>query len=183
MGSESAPAALVSVDEAKALLRVAGSEEDALIAGMIRSATDLCEAFCGRLWIARPVTELLDGSGFGAPGWRRLDAFPVRSIGGVERVLADGGTEPLPVESYAVDVDASGAGWVRIGLPEGGQIRVTLSAGEAADWNGVPEAVRAGIVRLAAHLYTFRDAASDPGPPAAVSALWRPWRRLQIGGA
>jgi uncharacterized phiE125 gp8 family phage protein len=50
----------------------------------------------------------------------------------------------------------------------------------ATDPNGLPEALRHGIVRLAAHLYSHRDEAEQAGPPAAVTALWRPWRRLRL---
>jgi uncharacterized phiE125 gp8 family phage protein len=58
--------------------------------------------------------------------------------------------------------------------------RVAVEAGLAEDWNGVPEPLRQGIVRLTAHLYAHRDAAGDAGPPAAVAALWRPWRRMRL---
>jgi len=44
----------------------------------------------------------------------------------------------------------------------------------------LPEPLRQGIVRLAAHLYTVRGEAEAP-PPACVAALWRPWRRLRLG--
>jgi uncharacterized phiE125 gp8 family phage protein len=50
----------------------------------------------------------------------------------------------------------------------------------APDWTGLPEALRQGVVRLAAHFYTHRTAAEDEGPPAAVTALWRPWRRMRL---
>jgi hypothetical protein len=36
-------------------------------------------------------------------------------------------------------------------------------------------------VRLTAHLYTHRSLDGGAGPPAAVTALWRPWRRLGLG--
>jgi hypothetical protein len=37
------------------------------------------------------------------------------------------------------------------------------------------------VLRLAAHFYTYRtDAGAQAEPPAAVAALWRPWRRLRL---
>jgi uncharacterized phiE125 gp8 family phage protein len=58
--------------------------------------------------------------------------------------------------------------------------KISFTAGVAADWNGVPEPLRQGIVRLAAHLYGARG--QDEGaPPASVAALWRPWRRVRLG--
>ena len=50
----------------------------------------------------------------------------------------------------------------------------------AADWPGLAEPVRQGILRLVAHLFLHRDAVADQGPPAAVAALWRPWRRMRL---
>jgi uncharacterized iron-regulated protein len=53
-------------------------------------------------------------------------------------------------------------------------------AGLADDWGEVSAPLREGIVRFAAHLYRDRDAASTREPPAAVAALWRPWRELRL---
>ena len=106
----------VSLGACKAFLRLEGDGEDALLAGFIRTATALCEAFTGEWLIARVATQ-------GGP----------------------------PV-------------------------------GLAADWNGIPEPLRQGIIRLVAHLYTHRDFADAGPPPTAVAALWRPWRRLRLGG-
>jgi uncharacterized phiE125 gp8 family phage protein len=57
---------------------------------------------------------------------------------------------------------------------------VRFRAGLGADWNDVPEPLRQGLIRLVAHFYTHRDAADAGAPPAAVAALWRPWRRLRL---
>ena len=50
------------------------------------------------------------------------------------------------------------------------------------DWGAAPPALAEGILRLAAHLYRERDAAGAPPatPPAAVAALWRPFRALRL---
>jgi len=167
----------VSLDEAKALLRIETSGEDALIAGLVRSATELCEAFTGRALIARDVEEIM-GAG---SGWRRLSLAPVRAILGVTALPAEGAPFALAVEAYAIDIDAQGEGWIRVTRPgAAGRVRVAYAAGMAEEWNGVPEALRQGILRLAAHLFVQRDGAADRGPPAAVTALWRPWRRMRL---
>lgn len=172
-----APAMAVSVLEAKAYLRIEGEDEDALIAGLIRSATSLCEQFTGQLLIARDATEIIPTSA----EWQRLRQTPVQAITGVEGLPADGAAFALPVESYAIDIDGNGDGWVRVTQPGAAdRAIVTYRAGMAVDWNGVPEAVRQGIVRLVAHLFTHRDAADGSGPPAVVAALWRPWRRMRL---
>ena len=48
-------------------------------------------------------------------------------------------------------------------------------------WADLPESLRHGVVRLAAH--HFRQRESDSTllmPPAAIAALWRPWRRMRV---
>ena len=172
-----ASALAVAVEEAKSYLRIESEEEDALLAGLIRAATGLCEGFTGQALIVREVREAIPA----ASDWRRLVRTPVRAISAVERLTADGVAVALPVDGYAIDIDANGDGWVRTTAQAGAtRALVTYQAGLATDWNGVPEPVRQGIVRLAAHLFTHRDAADDGGPPAAVAALWRPWRRMRL---
>ncbi len=170
---EAAPAA-VALNEVKAFLRLATSDEDALIAGFVRSASMACETFTGLTLVAREVRETV------VPGaWRRLEAAPVQAIETVSAVSADGAETVMAAESYRIDIDAAGDGWVRVPSTEC-RARVGYIAGLAADWNGLPEPLRQGIVRLSAHLYSARGTADAP-PPACVAALWRPWRRMRLG--
>ena len=105
----------------------------------------------------------------------------MRGIDGVEAIDAAGAAAALPADAYAIDIDAAGDGWVRVLRAAGAKrVRVTYSAGMAIEIEALPEALRHGVVRLAAHLYTHRDRQDGAGPPAAVTALWRPWRRLRL---
>ena len=63
---------------------------------------------------------------------------------------------------------------------EATRLRVAYRVGMAPDWNGVPEMLRHGIVRLAAQYYLRRGESGEIEVPAAVTALWRPWRRLRL---
>jgi uncharacterized phiE125 gp8 family phage protein len=166
-----------ALGEAKAYLRVVGSDEDALLARLLRSAAELCEAFTGKVLLRRAFVETVAASS----AWRRLERGPVQAIAGVEAIRADGLAQALAVNSYAIDIDARGDGWVRV-TDSGGaaRVRVSYAAGLAASWAEAPEALRQGAVRLAAHGYAHRDVAEGGGPPAAVTALWRPWRRLGL---
>jgi uncharacterized phiE125 gp8 family phage protein len=99
----------------------------------------------------------------------------VQSIDGVEAAGV-----ALPSSSYAVDIDARDDGWVRVlDAGDATRVRVSGTAGLAMDENDVPEPIRQGVLRLVAHLFTARD--GDAGePPAAVTALWRPYRRMRL---
>jgi len=162
--------------EAKAYLRVSGAGEDALIGDLLASAAELCEQFTGEVLLARGFRERIEAAG----AWTRLGRVPVRAIMAVE-ALSDAGAVALPAGAYAIDMDTAARGWVRV-LDAGGakRVLVTYECGRAAEWSGLPEALRHGILRLAGHLYTYRSDAGERVPPAAVTALWRPYRRLRI---
>jgi uncharacterized phiE125 gp8 family phage protein len=158
-----------AVAAVKALVRSGGAGEDALIAVLVGEALDLAERFTGQVLIARGLTERIAADGI----WRRLTATPVLAITGVAE--ADGAV--LAAGGYAVDIDADGDGWVRVS-GAARIVSVSLTAGLAADWVSLPGAISGGIVRLAAHRFDARG--EDGAPPAAVSALWRPYRRLRL---
>ena len=162
--------------ELKAYLRIAHDDEDAVLAGLLRGASALCEQFVGQWLIARDARETVAGGG----GWQRLSARPVLAVSQVRAVEADGSSVALPVEAYAIDIDAAGDGWVRSTRPgDGRALAVDYRAGMAAEMNGLPEALRQGIIRLAADHYLARGS-EDAAPPAVVSALWRPYRRMRL---
>jgi uncharacterized phiE125 gp8 family phage protein len=167
---------IVTMSEAQAYVRIETGEEEAVLAAMIRTASDLCEAFIDQVVIARDFLVDLPSSG----AWERLPVGPVRSITELDTVDSNGVAAALPANAYAIDIDSSGDGWVRVTQSASlMRVRVSGSAGLADDENGVPEAIRQGVLRLVAHLFTARD--GDGGdPPAAVTALWRPYRRLRI---
>ena len=167
----------VSLAECKAFLRLSHDDEDAVIAGFIRTAMALCEAFTGQWLIARDGEARLPADG----NWQRLPVVPVNAITEVRDALG-----VLPAAQCEVDIDAAGTGWVSA-RPRGSAsapasaIVVHFRAGLAPDWNGLPEPLRHGMIRLVAHLFAHRDAADAGPPPAAVAALWRPWRRMRLG--
>lgn len=175
MAALSIPQPVVTLAEAQAFMRIETGEEEALLAGLIRTASALCEAFLGQAVIVREFSEEVTA---GAE-WRRLTVTPVKEIGTVEAVVLDGTAEPLASSAYAVDIDSSGDGWIRAAGSPVGRVRVSGTAGMAGDTNQVPEPIRQGVLRLVAHLFSARD--GDGGePPAAVTALWRPYRRMRL---
>jgi uncharacterized phiE125 gp8 family phage protein len=166
-----------AIDETKAYLRIAGEAEDDVIERLLAAAIGHGEGFTGQALIAREMCETIPAQ----CGWRRLGRSPVGAIASVAGLPASGAGFALGVDAYAVDVDAAGDGWVRINAAgTATRAEVTYTAGLAGEWSGLPEPLRQGIIRLAGHLYTHRDAADEGAPPAAVAALWRPWRRMRL---
>lgn len=167
---------IITMSEAQAYVRIETGEEEAVLAGLVRSASALCEAFLNRVVIARPFSvDVVANS-----AWQRLELTPVGAITSVAAVDSAGAETLLPASAYAIDIDASGDGWVRAASASAGQrLRVSGTAGMADSENEVPEPIRQGVLRLVAHLFTARDGAGGD-PPAAVTALWRPYRRLRL---
>ena len=165
---------IVGISEAQAYVRIETGEEEALLAGLIRTASALCEAFISQVVIARPFECQLPASGC----WERLSITPVRSITELAGLDATGLATPLAADAYSVDIDFNGDGWVRTSQAVT-RIQVSGTAGMADDENGVPEPIRQGVLRLVAHLFTARDGEGGE-PPAAVTALWRPYRRMRL---
>jgi uncharacterized phiE125 gp8 family phage protein len=166
-------------DAAKAYLRVTLDDEDALIGGFAASALAMAEGFCDRALVARDFVAILGV----ARHWQLLPMGPVSAIGAVQGLPAEGAAFDLPVGAYAIDIDAGGDGWVRVRDPgAAGRVQVTYNAGWVADWGGLPAPVAQGVVRLIAHLHGERDGVMS-APPAAVTALWRPYRRVHLAEA
>jgi len=166
----------VTMSEAQAYVRIETGEEEAVLAGLIRTASALCESFINQVVIARDFVTEVPASG----GWERLVPSPARAITTVDGIGEDGTTRVLQADEYSIDIDCSGDGWVRVGSSVSARrVRVTGSAGLAVNQNEVPEPLRQGILRLVAHLFTARDGTGGD-PPAAVTALWRPYRRMRV---
>lgn len=173
------PAAAVAAARAdtKQWLRSANDAEDGVLDALVESALVFCEEWTGTLLVARDCQDRFDPQ----HGWRRLSARPVRAITGVMVRDAADNALPLSVGDYAMDIDADGIGWVRVSPDAGGAAHVAhveYQAGLASQWASVPEPLAQGVVLFAAHLFNARDA--DAAPPAAVRALWRPWRPVRL---
>jgi uncharacterized phiE125 gp8 family phage protein len=166
---------VVTMNEAQAYVRIETGEEEAVLAGLIRTASALCESFLNQVVLAREFSAQLPVNG----RWERLAVTPVRSITSIETIDEADVASPVASGSYEVDIDFNGDGWVRVSNTGATRVRVTGTAGLAVDENGVPEPIRQGVLRLVAHLFASRDGAGGD-PPAAVTALWRPYRRMRL---
>lgn len=170
-----APEALA---ELKEWLGITTSGEDATLTVLLNAALESCEAFTGALPIESLCEEVLPV----CSGWTALATRPVEAITQVEGIPAQGARFALAASAYAFELASDGTGMVRTLDPGvATRIAVRFTAGFASGWTQLPQGLRHGVIRLAAYQYRQRETAGDvPHPPAAVAALWRPWRRMRL---
>lgn len=164
--------------ELKQWLGITTAHDDGPLLVLLRAALETCEAFTGSMPLAAGCEEVLPL----ASGWQCLATRPVQAITSLQGMTATGDRFALPAEAYAIELDADGSGQVNIMVPGvATRVAVRFTAGLAADWAALPDTLRHGIVRLAAHQHREREGSgAGPVPPASVAALWRPWRRLRL---
>ncbi|KPP80681.1 MAG: gene transfer agent gp8 family protein [Oceanicaulis sp. HLUCCA04] len=191
-----APAALLSLSEAKAWLRVGHASEDTAITALITTATARVEAETGRALLTRTFRETLDSwhprrlSGCGSAF--ALAVAPAVSVEAV-RTFDRAGEETLWDEAeYRVDTSADPGRLIArapFAFPRPGRlaagIEIDFSAGYGETAADVPPALIEAILRLVAEGY----AASEPalaagrGParlPETVDSLLRPFRQVRL---
>ncbi len=79
----------------------------------------------------------------------------------------------------AIAATADDALLVRL-LETAWQLCQQFTGHSATTWSEIDVALRHGIIRFAAHQYRERDNGPGEQMPAAVAALWRPWRMVRL---
>ncbi|SLJ94319.1 head-tail connector protein [Novosphingobium mathurense] len=174
------PATLPSsaLAEVKQWLGITTAQDDAALQALLETALDQFEAFTGQRPLESECEETLDA----AAGWMSLATRPVQAITSLETLAADGSRMALATERYDIDLDADGTGRIRLlaNKPDA-RIAVRFTAGLSAAWDDLPQSLRHGVIRLAAHQHRERETEGAAQlPPASVAALWRPWRSLRL---
>jgi len=166
-----------ALGELKQWLAISTADDDAVLLGLLKSSSDMCEAFTGAMPLLAACEELHPVTN----EWQNLITRPVEAITRIEGVPAEGSRFSLASDAYEIDLDADGTGRFRI-LSQGaaGRAAIRFDAGIAPDWSALPKALSHGIIRLAAQQYRERDNGELSAPPAAVTALWRPWRKIRL---
>ncbi|AKM09287.1 head-tail connector protein [Croceicoccus naphthovorans] len=173
-----------AIAELKVWLGINTTREDALLGSLLSASLDICEAYtgvrpilatCEEVWPVRPIA-------FTVTGWQSLSTRPIETIEAVDAIALDGTRTALSEEAYEIDLDADGTGRFRmVDVGSARRVAVRFTAGLANDWDSLPDAIRQGVMRLAAHHHRMRDTGGgDTVPPRAVVALWQPWRRMRI---
>lgn len=167
-----------ALDELKAWLAISSEADDPALTALLNAALGACEAFTGQMVLEAECEEVLPARS----GWQVFATRPVQAVTLAEGIPAEGARFTLASDAYAIELDADGSARFRL-VRQGaaGRIAVRFTAGMASEWAEVPETIRHGAIRMAAHLYRRRDDEVDAAtPPASVAALWRPWRRLHL---
>jgi len=174
----------VTVAEAKAHLRVDGSDEDALIASLILTSRLHIETALGLALVTQSWRLSLDE-------WppRRAVAVPLRPLQSVTAVRvrdASGIAAVLSPDTYQVDtasipprIAPVGSGWPVPGRALAA-IEIDVVAGYGAAASTVPAPIRQALLLLVAHWFEHRDPIEIGSPetriPSAVSDLLMPYR-------
>lgn len=151
------PPAVVSLDEAKAHLRVDHSDEDMLIEGMVAAATAHLDGPDGVLNRAL-AAQVLEATIEGFPCEPlSLRCEPITSVNDVTYVDVDGVTRELDPDVYELTADG------RLRLEHGQDWPATRSAADpvrilyTAGYPVLPPALRAAILLMTADLYANRE--------------------------
>ena len=165
--------------ELKQWLGITTARDDAPLASLLMAALDVFEGFTGRMPIEAGCEEMLPADA----GWHVLATRPIQSIEAIEGIDRDGIRFPFDAGGYEIELEADGTGRVRLPVfADEARVAVRFTAGLAPGWDGLPDALRHGLIRFAAHQHRQRESdGASPLPPPAVAALWRPWQRLRLG--
>jgi uncharacterized phiE125 gp8 family phage protein len=186
----------VSLDEAKAHLRVDGNYDDGLIGNLITSARkylDGKDGILGRALVSQTWELVLDtwptsGCGFAANAVQ-IPLPPLTGITSVKYFDTDGNEQTFSSANYTIDA-VSEPGWIVLDqgvswpalLNAANVITIRFTAGYAT----VPEPISQAILLLIGHWYAnrenvltgFRAAAIDV--PYTVDALSAPYRLVSF---
>ena len=167
----------VMLDEVRAYVRVDAGMDDNVLTACAVAAIEHAEQFTRQILIRRGAKDMVSTGS----GWQILQAMPVQSVESVMGIPAEGASFALATSAWEAKISSRGEAYFRVLQPGiAGRAEVSLIAGLSANWVGLPESLRLGLLRLSAYFYNNRDAPDDAGPPAAALALLLPFRRMQL---
>lgn len=176
----------VSLAEAKAHLRVYGTEDDGLIAGYLMAATQSAEKQTNLLLGEQTWELTIDqwpSSVWGSGGVIRLPRSPVQSVTSISYVDADGVTQTVLAGDYVLDANVQPAAIYPVfgktwpaARPQANAVAVRFVVG----YTQIPEPIRAAILLLVGHFYENREAVivgqAPSELPMGVESLLFPFR-------
>lgn len=179
----------VSLADAKAHLRVDGTDEDGLITALIEAATAHIERALGLALIAQGWTIVRDS--WPQTWLLELPIAPVQTVVSITTFDAGGAGTVFNAADYFVDTASSPPRLVLHGTvpwPKPGRrangIEIALTAGFGDAPSDVPEPLRQALLLLVAHWYERREpvvlAGTPQEVPGTVAGLLAPWRSVRL---
>lgn len=176
----------VTLEEARAQLRLTGEAEDSLLGRLIAAARAQVERATHRALVTQGWRLYLDAW---PPG--RIVRLPVAPVASVEAVTVyDGDGVPVALDPQAYRLDGASEPprlKVTAGAPAGisgfNGIEIDFIAGYGAGAADVPQPLRHAVLMLAAHWFEHREAVADPGVlgmPPGVAVLLSSYRMLRL---
>jgi uncharacterized phiE125 gp8 family phage protein len=171
----------ITTQEAKDWLKVDTDVEDAIIAGLIKSARIYAEKYTGRALFAQTVKQYYDY--WPAKGCIELSLPPVQSVEEITYIDSNGDTQTLDAADYTVDLVSRPArvcinpdkSWPVLGdYPNAVTVEYEAGAATTAE---IPDTIKTGMLLLIAFLYENREdiPISQSNDPKIRSANWLLW--------
>lgn len=179
----------ITVDEAKAHLRIDVNDEDELLSTLITAARAHLEVVTRRLFITQGWLVFFDQWPKGAI--LNLPFGPIQSIDGVRLHDEAGAIETVAPTIYLFDpagvpprlILRSGQAWPKVKRRANG-IEVELTGGYGDGPEKVPAPLRHAVLQYVAHWFEHRDPVASIGAdvemPAMISSLIAPYRTLTL---
>ena len=167
----------ITLDQAKAHLKVDATDDDALITALIPAARARAEWHTGRAFVTQSWTLWLDC--WPGAGWVQLPLAPLQSVASVTLYGCDG--TPTVLDSGFYQVSQDGRVTLKPDLVlaplrplDAVAIAFTAGYGAAAD---VPPLICEGILEIIGNLYANRG---DTELPLDALALLEPYRLIRL---
>jgi len=177
---------LVSLQEAKAHLRVEDGASDVVIDGMVSAAREWVERVTRRVLVE--TTFRLDLCGWPRAGVITLPVPPLKTLTSVQYIDDAGVLQTLASDQYqsvnptgpaaprATLQPAYGVSWPSV-RSQPNAVQITFTAGYAAD--AFPRVLKVAILLLLTHLFEHRGDASQE-MPSAVKVLLAPYVSREV---
>ncbi|NRB19453.1 MAG: phage head-tail connector protein [Rhodobacteraceae bacterium] len=162
------------------------SLQDEVLISFLRASVAAIEARTGKVLMSRQFE--LNMHQWRDPSAQALPLVPVTAIATVVLIDAAGGEEILAADRYQLIQDSQHpqlcpSGSLLPTVATGGALRITLTAGMAADWGDLPADLAQAVLMLAAHYYHYRDDTGLSGGcmPFGVTSLIERYRVVRLG--
>ncbi|KAE9631630.1 head-tail connector protein [Parasedimentitalea maritima] len=187
------PEAALPLEPFKAHLRLGtgfgeDSLQDEVLISFLRAAIAAIEARTGKVLLS--LHFVLNLHQWKDRSAQVLPLVPVTEVSAVVQVDVEGVEEILASSQYHLIQDSQHPKLYPTGslfplVVTGGALRITLTAGIATDWGGLPADLGQAVLMLASHYYQYRDDTGLSGGcmPFGVTSLIERYRvvRLSLG--